>query len=218
ISGGGGKGMRIVTEEDNLKDSYKRAKSEADKSFGNSDVYLEKYIDRPKHIEVQILGDNEGNVVHLYERDCSVQRRHQKVVEVAPSVGLTETMREKICEAAKDMSKKVGYVNAGIFDFLVLCAAFDVIEVNPRVQVANTISEMVTGVDIVRTQIQIADGNGLFGEVINMPAQDDIPLMGYAVQCRITTEDPLNDFMPDTDRKSTRLNSSHVSISYAVFC
>ena len=198
ISGGGGKGMRIVTEEDNLKDSYERAKSEADKSFGNSDVYLEKYIDRPKHIEVQILGDNEGNVVHLYERDCSVQRRHQKVVEVAPSVGLTETMREKICEAAKDMSQKVGYVNAGTVEFLVSGDAFYFIEVNPRVQVEHTITEMVTGVDIVRTQIQIADGNGLFGEVINMPAQEDIPLMGYAVQCRITTEDPLNDFMPDT--------------------
>lgn len=198
ISGGGGKGMRIVTEDDNLKDSYERAKSEAGKSFGNSDVYLEKYIDRPKHIEVQILGDNEGNVVHLYERDCSVQRRHQKVVEVAPSVGLTDEMREKICEAAKDMSQKVGYVNAGTVEFLVSGDEFYFIEVNPRVQVEHTITEMVTGVDIVRTQIQIADGNSLFGEVINMPQQENIPLMGFAVQCRITTEDPLNDFMPDT--------------------
>ncbi|MHC0552742.1 pyruvate carboxylase [Salinicoccus sp. CNSTN-B1] len=198
ISGGGGKGMRIVDEGDDVRDSYDRAKSEASKSFGNSEVYLEKYIATPKHIEVQIIGDAEGNVLHLYERDCSVQRRHQKVVEVAPSVGLSEEMRARICGAAKDMAEKVGYINAGTIEFLVAGDDFHFIEVNPRVQVEHTITEMVTGIDIVKTQIQIADGNTLFGEAINLPRQEDIPLMGYAVQCRITTEDPLNDFMPDT--------------------
>ncbi|GAB3069355.1 pyruvate carboxylase [Salinicoccus sesuvii] len=198
ISGGGGKGMRIVDNADDLRDSYDRAKSEASKSFGNSEVYLEKYIDRPKHIEVQIIGDTEGNMLHLYERDCSVQRRHQKVVEVAPSVGLNEALRLEICEAAKNMGEQVGYVNAGTVEFLVADDKFYFIEVNPRVQVEHTITEMVTGIDIVKTQIQIADGNTLFGEVINLPQQENIPLMGYAVQCRITTEDPLNDFMPDT--------------------
>ncbi|MCG1008613.1 pyruvate carboxylase [Salinicoccus sp. ID82-1] len=198
ISGGGGKGMRIVESDDDLKDSYERAKSEASKSFGNSEVYLEKYIDRPKHIEVQIIGDTDGNMLHLYERDCSVQRRHQKVVEVAPSVGLTDELRLEICEAAKNMGEQVGYVNAGTVEFLVADDEFYFIEVNPRVQVEHTITEMVTGIDIVKTQIQIADGNTLFGEVINLPKQEDIPLMGYAVQCRITTEDPLNGFMPDT--------------------
>ncbi|MCG7332338.1 pyruvate carboxylase [Salinicoccus roseus] len=198
ISGGGGKGMRIVDEDDDVRDSYDRAKSEASKSFGNSEVYLEKFIDRPKHIEVQVLGDKEGNIFHLYERDCSVQRRHQKVVEVAPSVGLTDELRLEICEAAKDMAQQVGYVNAGTVEFLVADGEYYFIEVNPRVQVEHTITEMVTGVDIVKTQIQIADGNTLFGEVINLPQQEDVPLMGFAVQCRITTEDPLNDFMPDT--------------------
>ncbi|MFC3419803.1 pyruvate carboxylase [Salinicoccus hispanicus] len=198
ISGGGGKGMRIVDSADDLRDSYDRAKSEASKSFGNSEVYLEKYVDRPKHIEVQIIGDTEGNMLHLYERDCSVQRRHQKVVEVAPSVGLSDELRLEICEAAKNMGEQVGYVNAGTVEFLVANEEFYFIEVNPRVQVEHTITEMVTGIDIVKTQIQIADGNTLFGEVINLPQQEKIPLMGYAVQCRITTEDPLNDFMPDT--------------------
>ncbi|WP_020008756.1 pyruvate carboxylase [Salinicoccus albus] len=198
ISGGGGKGMRIVNDDDDLRDSFDRAKSEAQKSFGNAEVYLEKYVDNPKHIEVQVIGDHAGNVVHLYERDCSVQRRHQKVVEVAPSVGITDDLRMRICDAAKEMAEKVGYINAGTVEFLASGDDFYFIEVNPRVQVEHTITEMVTGVDIVKTQIQIADGSPLFGGVINMPVQEDIPLMGYAVQCRITTEDPLNDFMPDT--------------------
>lgn len=198
ISGGGGKGMRIVDENDDLSDAYDRAKSEAKRSFGNDNVYLEKYINNPKHIEVQIIGDKFGNIVHLYERDCSVQRRHQKLVEVAPSVGLDEGLREKICEAAKSMGEQVGYLNAGTVEFLVANGEFYFIEVNPRVQVEHTITEMVTGVDIVKTQILIADGEKLFGKRVHMPKQEDVQLMGYAVQCRITTEDPLNDFMPDT--------------------
>ncbi|MDT3960543.1 pyruvate carboxylase [Staphylococcus kloosii] len=199
-SGGGGKGMRIVRNADELEDAFHRAKSEAEKSFGNSEVYIERYIDNPKHIEVQIIGDEHGNIVHLYERDCSVQRRHQKVVEVAPSVGLTEEMRERICDAAVDLSNKIDYVNAGTVEFLVSGEEFFFIEVNPRVQVEHTITEMITGIDIVKTQILIADGEPLFGERVNMPHQEDIKTLGYAVQCRITTEDPSNDFMPDTGR------------------
>lgn len=199
-SGGGGKGMRIVRNADELEDAFHRAKSEAEKSFGNSEVYIERYIDNPKHIEVQIIGDEHGNIVHLYERDCSVQRRHQKVVEVAPSVGLTEEMRERICDAAVDLSNKIDYVNAGTVEFLVSGEEFFFIEVNPRVQVEHTITEMITGIDIVKTQILIADGEPLFGDRVNMPHQEDIKTLGYAVQCRITTEDPSNDFMPDTGR------------------
>ncbi|MBF7018984.1 pyruvate carboxylase [Staphylococcus sp. 18_1_E_LY] len=199
-SGGGGKGMRIVRNSDELEDAFYRAKSEAEKSFGNSEVYIERYIDNPKHIEVQIIGDEHGNIVHLYERDCSVQRRHQKVVEVAPSVGLTEEMRERICDAAVDLSNKIEYVNAGTVEFLVSGEEFFFIEVNPRVQVEHTITEMITGIDIVKTQILIADGEPLFGDRVNMPRQEDIKTLGYAVQCRITTEDPSNDFMPDTGR------------------
>ncbi|MGO3726409.1 pyruvate carboxylase, partial [Staphylococcus carnosus] len=197
-SGGGGKGMRIVNSEGELEEAFSRAKSEAEKSFGNSEVYIEKYINEPKHIEVQIMGDSEGNIVHLYERDCSVQRRHQKVVEVAPSVGLDESLRERICDAALQLMNNVGYVNAGTVEFLVSGDDFYFIEVNPRVQVEHTITEMLTGVDIVKTQILVADGESLFGEEIGMPHQEDIQTLGYAIQCRITTEDPENDFMPDT--------------------
>ena len=197
-SGGGGKGMRIVNSEDELEEAFSRAKSEAEKSFGNSEVYIEKYINEPKHIEVQIMGDSEGHIVHLYERDCSVQRRHQKVVEVAPSVGLDEGLRERICEAALQLMNNVGYVNAGTVEFLVSGDDFYFIEVNPRVQVEHTITEMITGIDIVKTQILVADGECLFGEEIGMPHQEDIQTLGYAIQCRITTEDPENDFMPDT--------------------
>lgn len=199
-SGGGGKGMRIVRSEDELEEAFHRAKSEAEKSFGNSEVYIEKYIDNPKHIEVQVIGDEHGNIVHLYERDCSVQRRHQKVVEVAPSVALTDDLRERICDAAIQLMEKIEYVNAGTVEFLVSGDDFYFIEVNPRVQVEHTISEMVTGVDIVKTQILVADGEKLFDNEIDMPQQKDIQTLGYAIQCRITTEDPTNDFMPDTGR------------------
>ena len=199
-SGGGGKGMRIVQSEDELEDAFHRAKSEAEKSFGNSEVYIEKYIDNPKHIEVQVIGDEHGNIVHLYERDCSVQRRHQKVVEVAPSVALSDDLRERICEAAIQLMENIEYVNAGTVEFLVSGEEFYFIEVNPRVQVEHTITEMITGVDIVKTQILVADGENLFDEEISMPSQADIKTLGYAIQCRITTEDPTNDFMPDTGR------------------
>lgn len=197
-SGGGGKGMRIVREESELEDAFHRAKSEAQKSFGNSEVYIERYIDNPKHIEVQVIGDEYGNIVHLYERDCSVQRRHQKVVEVAPSVGLPDELRERICQSALQLMKNIKYVNAGTVEFLVSGDEFFFIEVNPRVQVEHTITEMITGIDIVKTQILVADGASLFDERIALPPQEEIQTLGYAIQCRITTEDPTNNFMPDS--------------------
>ncbi|WP_368237071.1 pyruvate carboxylase [Bacillus velezensis] len=198
--GGGGRGMRIVRSESELKESFERAKSEAKAAFGNDEVYVEKLIENPKHIEVQVIGDKEGNVVHLYERDCSVQRRHQKVIEVAPSVSLQPELRDEICEAAVALAKNVGYINAGTVEFLVAGGEFYFIEVNPRVQVEHTITEMITGVDIVQTQILVAQGHGLHSRAVNIPEQKDIFTNGYAIQSRVTTEDPLNDFMPDTGK------------------
>lgn len=199
--GGGGRGMRIVRSENSLAEGFERAKSEAKAAFGEDDVYVEKFVEKPKHIEVQILADAEGNIVHLYERDCSVQRRHQKVVEVAPSVGVEKNLREEICEAAVQLMKNINYLNAGTVEFLVTeDGKFYFIEVNPRVQVEHTITEMVTGVDIVQSQILIAQGNTLHGSVIGIPKQADIACHGVAVQCRVTTEDPANNFMPDTGK------------------
>lgn len=199
--GGGGRGMRIVRDADALSESYDRAKSEAKSAFGNDEVYVEKFVESPKHIEVQILGDTHGNVVHLYERDCSVQRRHQKVVEIAPSVSLGDALREKICDAAVQLSKRIEYVNAGTVEFLVdPHGEFFFIEVNPRIQVEHTITEMITGFDIVQAQLYIADGKSLHGKELNMPEQQDIKTFGFAIQSRVTTEDPANDFMPDTGK------------------
>ena len=200
--GGGGRGMRVARDEKEARDGYERAKSEAKAAFGSDEVYVEKYIGNPKHIEVQILGDSHGNVVHLFERDCSVQRRHQKVVEVAPCVSLSEQQRQTICEAAVQLMKHVGYVNAGTVEFLVEGDKFYFIEVNPRVQVEHTITEMITDVDIVTSQILIAQGKDLHQD-IGIPDQKDIRIKGAAVQCRITTEDPLNNFMPDTGKIDT---------------
>ena len=198
--GGGGRGMRLVERAEDLASAYERAKSEAKAAFGSDEVYVEKAIIKPKHIEVQILGDKEGNIVHLYERDCSIQRRHQKVVEIAPSNSISNDLRNQICDAAVKLMKNVQYVNAGTVEFLVADDAFYFIEVNPRIQVEHTITEMITGIDIVHTQIKIADGHALHGKEIAMPQQADIPLFGYAIQSRITTEDPKNNFMPDTGK------------------
>ncbi|MFA8437623.1 pyruvate carboxylase [Pueribacillus sp. YX66] len=199
--GGGGRGMRIVRSEQALEDAYSRAKSEAKAAFGGDEMYVEKYIERPKHIEVQILADTYGNTVHLYERDCSIQRRHQKVVEVAPSVSLPDKLREDICQAAVQLSKSVDYLNAGTVEFLVTPdEKFYFIEVNPRVQVEHTITELITGVDIVQSQILIADGHELHSDVIGIPKQPEITTNGYAIQSRVTTEDPANNFMPDTGK------------------
>ncbi|MEQ6388955.1 pyruvate carboxylase [Bacillaceae bacterium S4-13-58] len=198
--GGGGRGMRIVRNENSLKESFERAKSEAKAAFGDDKVYVEKLIEKPKHIEVQIMGDHFGNLVHLYDRDCSVQRRHQKVVEVAPSVNLSPTLRDQICQAAVSLMKNVNYVNAGTVEFLVTNQDFYFIEVNPRVQVEHTITELVTGIDIVQSQIFVAQGLELHSEKVRIPTQENIHLHGYAIQSRVTTEDPLNNFMPDAGK------------------
>jgi pyruvate carboxylase len=198
--GGGGRGMRIVRSLDEVRASYERAKSEAKAAFGSEDVYVEKFIEKPKHIEVQILGDQYGNIVHLFERDCSVQRRHQKVVEVAPCVSISEELRHRICQAAVQLMENVGYVNAGTVEFLVSGDDFYFIEVNPRVQVEHTITEMITGIDIVQSQILIAAGYQLKDKEIGIESQQSVTMHGYAIQSRVTTEDPLNNFMPDTGK------------------
>ncbi|MDQ0298990.1 pyruvate carboxylase [Salibacterium salarium] len=199
--GGGGRGMRIVRNPESLNEAYDRAKSEAKSAFGSDIVYVEKFIENPKHIEVQILGDNEGNIVHLYERDCSVQRRHQKVVEIAPSVALSEKLREDICDAAVKLANNIKYRNAGTVEFLVNDKEeFFFIEVNPRIQVEHTITEMITGVDIVQSQLYIAAGKTLHDKELALPNQDNIKTIGYAIQSRVTTEDPSNNFLPDTGK------------------
>ncbi|TLG80224.1 pyruvate carboxylase [Vagococcus zengguangii] len=199
--GGGGRGMRIVQSEEEVADAFHRASSEAKAAFGSDEVYVEKYIQNPKHIEVQILGDEHGNVVHLFERDCSIQRRHQKVVEIAPCISLPLALRQEICDAAVQLMKHVAYYNAGTVEFLVEGDKFYFIEVNPRVQVEHTITEMITDIDIVVSQIEIAQGKSL--AEIGIPEQADLTFRGAAIQCRITTEDPSNDFMPDTGKIDT---------------
>lgn len=200
-NGGGGRGMRIVYSEDNLNIEYETACSESRKAFGEDIIFIEKYIPNPKHIEVQILGDKFGNIVHLYERDCSVQRRHQKIIEYAPAFSLSDKLREQICTNAVKIAKHVGYVNAGTLEFLVdENENFYFIEMNPRVQVEHTVTEMITGIDIVQSQILIAQGYKLEDEPINIKSQEDIQVRGYSIQCRITTEDPKNNFMPDTGK------------------
>ncbi len=200
--GGGGRGMRVVTKPGDLADLLDEAQGEAGRAFGNPAVFLERYIPRAKHIEVQILGDKHGNVVHLHERDCSVQRRHQKVIEIAPSVELDEKVRAELCEAAVKLCKEIGYDNAGTVEFLYDQDSKEwfFIEMNPRIQVEHTVTEVITGVDLVRSQILIADGKKMHGKEVGIPAQDDIRRSGYAVQCRITTEDPENKFQPDYGR------------------
>lgn len=197
-AGGGGRGMRVVRDEEQLIKLFNEAKSEAGKAFGDDTIFLEKYVENPKHIEVQILADTYGNVVHLYERDCSVQRRFQKVVEVAPSYGLKQETREKLYAYALKIATEVNYNNAGTVEFLVdPDENIYFIEVNPRVQVEHTITEEVTGIDIVRSQILIAAGCELSDPQIFIKSQDDIEVRGFAIQCRVTTEDPENGFKPD---------------------
>ncbi len=196
-AGGGGRGMRVVRNEEEMSKSFFEARNEAKKAFGDDTVFLEKFIDDPKHIEVQILGDNHGNVVHLFERDCSVQRRFQKVIELAPSI-LSQRTREKLFDYALRLAKHVNYNNAGTVEFLVDSAEnIFFIEVNPRIQVEHTITEEITGVDIVRSQIIIAAGHELSHPQIFLHKQEDVKCNGWAIQCRITTEDPENDFKPD---------------------
>jgi pyruvate carboxylase len=197
-SGGGGRGMRVIRDASTLENSFNEAKREAARAFGDDTVFLEKFIDTPKHIEVQIVADNHGNTVHLHERDCSVQRRFQKVVEVAPAKGLDDTVRQQLFTYAVSIAKAVNYNNVGTVEFLVDRENnIYFIEVNPRIQVEHTVTEMVTGIDIVKLQIRIAMGYRLDEDEIAIPDQNAISVNGFAIQCRITAEDPENDFKPD---------------------
>ena len=197
--GGGGRGMRVVQKEEDLKDMLEEAQGEAERAFGNSAVFLERYVGRAKHLEVQVLGDRKGNVVHLHERDCSVQRRYQKVVEVAPSIGLPDEVVDSLCGAGVELANKIGYDNAGTVEFLLDQDTNEwfFIEMNPRIQVEHTVTEQITGIDIVRSQILVAMNHGLHGSKIGIPPQNEIPRNGCAVQCRVTTEDPEKGFTPD---------------------
>jgi pyruvate carboxylase len=182
--GGGGRGMRVVHKAGDLDSLLDEAQGEAERAFGNPAVFLEKYIPRAKHIEVQILGDKHGNVLHLHERDCSVQRRHQKVVEIAPSVGLDDRVRHELCDAAARIAKEIGYDNAGTIEFLLDLDKNEwfFIEMNPRIQVEHTVTEQITGLDLVRSQILVAQGAELHGPVLALPQQDAVPRLGFA--CR----------------------------------
>lgn len=198
-AGGGGRGMRIVRNPEELISQFRSARREAKKAFGIDDIFIEKYLERPKHIEVQVLGDQYGNLVHLYERDCSIQRRHQKVVEFTPAVCLTEEQRQNICRDALKLASAVNYHSAGTVEFLVDGHGNHYfIEMNPRIQVEHTVTEMTTGIDIVQSQILIAQGYAMDSEELNIKGQESIEPRGYAIQCRVTTEDPIHGFAPDT--------------------
>ncbi|MVN74839.1 pyruvate carboxylase [Hymenobacter sp. HMF4947] len=198
-SGGGGRGMRVIRDDEQLEKGFFEARSEAQNAFGDDTVFLEKFVERPKHIEVQLVGDQHGHLTHLYERDCSVQRRFQKVVEVAPAVDLTESLRQRLYGYALQIGRAVGYDNVGTVEFLVNPELDRIyfIEVNPRIQVEHTVTEMITGVDLIKTQLFIASGYPLESPEIGLGPDVVVPRMGVAVQCRITTEDATNDFKPD---------------------
>jgi len=194
-NGGGGRGIRRCNSAQDLRKNYQRVISEASKAFGSADIFLEKCIDRPRHIEVQILADRHGNVVHLFERDCSIQRRHQKLIEIAPSPQINEEQRQWLGETAVRAARAVNYENAGTVEFLLdKDDRFFFMEMNTRLQVEHTISETITGIDIVREQIRIADGLALTYR------QEDIQRRGYAMELRINAEDPKNDFLPSFGR------------------
>ncbi|MEO7652767.1 MAG: pyruvate carboxylase, partial [Bryobacteraceae bacterium] len=197
--GGGGRGMRVVNKASEFLPRLEEARREAAGAFGNDAVFLERYIRRARHVEVQILGDRHGNILHLHERDCSVQRRHQKVVEVAPAIGLDAEVRSGLTAAALRLARAAGYYNAGTVEFLVDVDTGEwfFIEVNPRVQVEHTVTEVVTGIDIVRSQIQVAQGMHLHDAPMSLPLQNEVRVNGFALQCRVTTEDPTNNFVPD---------------------
>ena len=201
-NGGGGRGMRVVHHEADLLARLEEAQAEAKSAFGSPDVFLERLVPRAKHIEVQLLGDKHGNVVHLHERDCSIQRRHQKVIEVAPSVGLSDELRSALCAAALRLGQSIRYDNAGTIEFLVNADTQEwyFIEMNPRIQVEHTVTEVITGLDLVRAQLLIAQGKALHDPAVGIPPQAEIPKRGFALQCRVTTEDAANNFTPDTGK------------------
>ena len=200
-AGGGGRGMRRCDSPEEVRPAFELVQGEARKAFGNDDIFIEKYLVEPKHIEVQILGDQYGNVVHLGERDCSLQRRYQKVVEFAPAWSVPQATLDKLHADAVKIARHVGYVNAGTVEFLVdRDGNHYFIEMNPRIQVEHTVTEQVTGIDLVRAQILIAEGHPLSHPYINMGDQSNLRMYGYAIQCRVTTEDPANNFAPDTGK------------------
>ncbi len=212
--GGGGRGMRVVREESEFESAYEQARRESIAAFGSPDIFVEKFIERARHIEVQLLGDRHGALVHLYERDCSVQRRHQKVVEIAPAPQLDPQVRQAMCDAALAIGRKVNYSAAGTVEFLLDADTnkFYFIEVNPRIQVEHTVTEQVTGVDLIKAQLQIAQGVPLGDPSIDLPSQDVIATHGFAIQCRVTTEDPANRFMPDYGRMTHYRSASGMGI------
>uniref|UniRef100_A0A673LMI7 Pyruvate carboxylase, mitochondrial-like n=1 Tax=Sinocyclocheilus rhinocerous TaxID=307959 RepID=A0A673LMI7_9TELE len=196
--GGGGRGMRVVRDYEELEENYQRAYSEALAAFGNGSLFVEKFIEKPRHIEVQILGDKYGNVIHLYERDCSIQRRHQKVVEIAPAAQLDPHLRDRLTSDSVNLAKQVGYENAGTVEFLVdKHGKHYFIEVNSRLQVEHTVTEEITDVDLVHAQLRVCEGCSLPELGLE---QDKIQINGCAIQCRVTTEDPSRGFQPDTGR------------------
>ncbi len=200
-AGGGGRGMRRCDSEEEVLSAFDLVRSEAEKAFGDDSIFIEKFLEQPKHIEVQILADQYGNVVHLHERDCSLQRRFQKVVEFTPAFSVDQKVRDALCADAVKIAREVGYVNAGTVEFLVdRQGNHYFIEMNPRIQVEHTVTEMATGVDLVRAQLLIAGGKPLSDPEIGITCQEDIRPRGYAIQCRVTTEDPANNFAPDTGK------------------
>ncbi|MFT7071417.1 pyruvate carboxylase [Patiriisocius sp. Uisw_017] len=212
-SGGGGRGMRVINKPDDLEKNFDSAKNEAFNSFGDDTMFLEKYVENPKHIEIQIVADNHGNIRHLFERDCSVQRRHQKVVEVAPSHNVSQTVKNALYKYAIAIAEEVNYNNVGTVEFLVdQDDTIYFIEVNPRIQVEHTVTEMVTGIDLIKTQIFVAGGYRLDSQQIKIYAQDTLATYGFALQCRLTTEDPSNDFTPDYGTITTYRSASGMGI------
>ena len=218
-AGGGGKGMRVCRDESNLAAALQMARNEAEAAFKNASIYLEKFIDRPRHVEVQILADAHGNIVHCWDRDCTLQRRHQKLVEESPAPTLPLDVRTQLGEAAVRLARAAGYVNAGTCEFLVDSENnFYFIEVNARIQVEHPVTEMVTGIDLVKQQIQIAAGEPLPFR------QEDIVLRGHSIECRINSEDPDNDFRPSPGRITALANArgpgvrwdSHIQVGYTV--
>lgn len=212
-SGGGGRGMRVIQNEEELKSGFVESKREALNAFGDDTVFLEKFVQDPKHIEIQIVADNHGNIVHLFERDCSVQRRYQKVIEFAPSQGLAEEVKQKLYKYAIDLCKAVDYNNIGTVEFLVeKSGEIFFIEVNPRIQVEHTVTEIITNIDLVKTQLFVAGGYKLSDQQIKIGGQESLKTNGYALQCRITTEDPTNDFKPDYGTITTYRSASGFGI------
>jgi pyruvate carboxylase len=212
--GGGGRGMRVAKAADQLEEALEQARREAGAAFGIPDVFLEKYVQRARHIEVQLLGDRHGNLVHLFERDCSLQRRHQKIVEIAPAINLDPNIRKRILDAALAVGHAVKLDNASTVEFLLDDASgeFYFIEVNPRIQVEHTVTEVVTGYDVVKSQILIAQGKLLSDTEVNLGVQENVTTHGYAMQCRVTTEDPANNFLPDYGRLSHYRSASGMGI------